>query len=152
MTKKIGLDCNLYYNSGTYGSPSWAAVDAVRESSLEIVKGEADATSRGGNGWREILGTLKDATLNVTFVKDSSDTNYVALETAFRNGTKIEIAVADGEDGSGTNWFTAKWDIMSWNESQPLEDAITVEATFRPTPDADLSPTFGTDALPTTRP
>jgi hypothetical protein len=147
-----GLDCELFYNSGTYASPTWAAVDAVRDANYEISMNEVDASRRGSGGWRQNETTLRDATLNVTFVKDKDDTSFVAIESAAQAGTAVELVAYDGANAVGSDGLDAKWKCTSWTETQDLEGIVVIEAVFRPTPDADITPNFLSGALPTTRP
>ena len=147
-----GLDCELFYNSGTFGSPTWNAVDAVRDANYEISLNEVDASRRGSGGWRENETTLRDATLNVTFIKDKDDTHFVAIQTAAQAGTAVELVAYDGGNASGSDGLDAMWKCTSWTETQDLEGIVICEAVFRPTPSTDLTPTFISDALPTTRP
>ena len=152
MSTIIGLDCELFHNSGTFGSPTWGACNAVKDANLDITVNEVDASRRGSGGWRQNETTLKEGTLNVTFVKDKADTVFGALETAFQTNASVELAVADGPNAVGTDWLTAKWKVTQWNETQGLEDVVNIEAVFRIAPDTDLVPTFGSGVLPTTRP
>lgn len=152
MATIIGLDCELMHNSGTYASPTWAACDSVKDANLEISINEVDASRRGSGGWRQNETTLKEASLNVMFVKDKDDTVFVAIETAVHANNSLELAVLDGANASGTDWLTAKWKATQWNETQDLEGVVNIDAVFRIAPDADLVPTYGSDALPTTRP
>lgn len=152
MSTILGLDCTLYHNSGTYGSPTWAKSGAARDVTLEVQVTEVDASRRSSNGWRENETTLKDATLNVTFVKDKADTTFVAIEAAYKANTAMEMAVVDGANAVGSDWLDAMWKATQWNESQELEGVVTIDATFRPAPDTSLKPNYGTGALPTSRP
>lgn len=152
MSTIIGLDCELFHNSGTYAAPVWGACNAVKDANLEITVNEVDASRRGSGGWRQNETTLKEATLNVTFVKDKADAVFTAIETKFQSNTSMELAVADGPNSAGTDWLTAKWKVTQWNETQGLEDVVNIEAVFRIAPDTDLVPTFGTGVLPATRP
>lgn len=152
MSTIIGLECELFHNSGTYAAPVWGACNAVKDANLEITVAEVDASRRGSGGWRQNETTLKEATLNVTFVKDKADTVFNAIETAFQANAAMELAVLDGSNAVGTDWLTAKWKATQWNETQGLEDVVNIEAVFRIAPDTALAPTFGTGVLPTTRP
>lgn len=147
----IGMDCELFHNSGTFITPVWGQCDAAKDVSIEVQVNEVDASRRGSGGWRQNETTLKEATVNATFVKDKDDATFVAIESAFRSNSSMEIAVLDGANAVGTDWLTAKWKVTQWNESQGLEDVVNVEATFRIAPDEDLVPTYGTGLLPTTR-
>lgn len=147
-----GFACVLMHNSGTFASAVWAACGAVRNATLDLGNGEVDATSRASGGYKQSETTLTEATLNVTFVVNKSDTTYVAIESAAKAKTPLELAVLDGPNGTGTDWFDAMWKAVSWGAPQELEGILTVDAVFKPCPDASLSPTWGDDALPTTRP
>lgn len=148
----IGMECELFHNSGTFDTPVWAACDAVKDANLEISVGEVDASRRGSGGWRQNETTLKEATLNVTFVKDKDDAVFSAIETAYQANAAMELAALDGPDAVGTDWLTAMWKVTQWNETQDLEGVVNIEAVFRIAPDDDLVPTYGTGVLPTSRP
>jgi hypothetical protein len=147
-----GFQCKLMHNSGTFGTPVWAESDAVRNATLDVGEGEVDASSRASGGWKLSETTLSEATLNVTFVKEKTDASFVAIESAAKAKTALELAALDGPDGVGTDYLDAMWKAFSWNETQDLEGILIIEAVFKPCPDADLSPTWGTGALPTSRP
>lgn len=151
MATIIGLECELFHNSGTFETPTWAACDAVKDASLEITVAEVDASRRGSGGWRQNETTLKEASLNVMFVKDKDDTVFNAIETAFQANNAMELAVLDGANAVGTDWLDAMWKVTQWNETQDLEGVVNIDAVFRITPNADLVPTYGTGALPTDR-
>lgn len=151
MATILGLECKLFHNSGTYATPVWGESTAVKDASLEITINEVDASRRGSGGWRQNETTLKEATLNVTFVKDKDDAVFVAIETKFQSNTSMEMAVVDGANASGSDWLDAQWKATQWNETQDLEGVVNIEAVFRIAPDADLVPTFGSGTLPTDR-
>jgi hypothetical protein len=154
MATIIGLDCELFHNSGSFATPTWGACDAVRDASFEISVNEVDASRRGSGGWRLNITTLKEATLNVTFMKDKDDTVFNAIEAAFQAGTAMELVVYDGGNASGSDGLDALWQVTQWNEGQDLEGVVTIEATFRvapPTTALPINPTWLSDALPTSR-
>lgn len=152
MATILGLDCELFHNSGSYGTPTWGACDSVKDASFEITVNEVDASRRGSGGWRLNETTLKDATLNVTFVKDKSDTVFTAIESKVQSNTSMELVVYDGGNASGSDGLDAVWKATAWNETQDLEGVVNIEATFRPAPDDNISPVFISDTLPVTRP
>ena len=148
----LGLDCKLFRNSGSFAAPTWGEAVCVKDASLDISVNEVDASRRETLGWRQNETTLKEATLNVTFVKDKDDAVFMEILGDFQSNTGQELAVLDGDNAVGTNWLTAKWKATQWNETQDLEGVVNIEAAFRIAPDADLVPTWGTGALPITRP
>lgn len=147
----LGLSCNVFLNTGTHGSPTWGAVEAVRNATLQLPQIMADASRRGSGGIKQYLGTLKDVALELEMVKDKDDTAFVALYDHFVAGTTFEAAAVDGPNASGSYWFTSHWAFEGWEETQELEGIVLISATLRSRPNALLVPEFGEDALPTTR-
>ena len=58
MSAKLGLDCVLHRNTGSYATPTWNACPNVKDLTLSMEKSEADVTTRASGGWRWTLGTL----------------------------------------------------------------------------------------------
>jgi len=155
MATILGLNCKVFFNDGTHGTPAWEEIDSVVNASIEIEVAEVDASRRGSGGWRQNETTLRDATLNLTMIKDKEDVGYTDLEDEFHANTSFELAVMDGPNAVGSDYLTALWKVQSWNESQDLEGVVTIEAVLRPSPATTanpLNPTFGTGVLPTSRP
>jgi hypothetical protein len=148
MGAKLGLDGNLYYlSTGTRASwgnttngvatgsaPSnLTAVDAVRDLTLNIEKGEADVSTRGNNGWKANLGTLKDASLEINAIWDDTDAGLGAILSAFLENENIALAALDGlSNTNGTQGFWADFQVMSFNKGEPLEEGQTVDITVKP--------------------
>ena len=147
-----GLDCELFFNAGTYGTPTWNACPSVRSANYEITTNEVDASRRGSGGWRLNETTLKEATLNVTFVKDKTDAVFEAIRAKVEADASMELVAYDGGNASGSHGLDGVFKCTSWTETQDLEDVVVIEAVFRPTSDADIpNPLFIEDALPTSR-
>lgn len=134
MAIRLGLDAKLYRNTGTIGSNIWSEVSNVRDVTLNLETGEADVTTRGNDGWRATVGTLKDAGIEFEMVWDTEDANFTAFKDAFFDGTPIELLVADGSmDEAGAQGLRAVCRIITFTRSEALEEAITVSVTAKPT-------------------
>jgi len=145
MAKKVGLSCELSYNTGTYASPVWAAIDNARDVTLSLEAGEADASTRGSGGWRETIQSLKDGSVEFELAADSADTAFTAIKDAYFDGTNIEVLVLDGPSATaGSQGLRATMAVSSFSRSEPLEDTVTVSVTLKPTPNDDASPTWFT--------
>ena len=139
MGKKIGLEAKLYRNTGTYESPSWAEMTNVRDLTLNVEKGEADVTTRGAT-WRLTRATLKDAGVEFEMLWDTADAAFTAIQQAFFNGTSLELAIMDGDvAAAGSQGLRATFEVMNFSRSEPLEEAMTVSVTVKPT-SADNAP------------
>ena len=134
MAVKLGLDAKLYRNTGTHGSPAWNEIVNVRDVTLSLEAGEADVTTRGNNGWRATVATLKDASVEFDMVWDTEDTDFAAIRDAFLNREAIQFAVMDGDiTTAGSQGLKAYCMVTAFSRNEALEEAITVSVTIKPT-------------------
>ena len=146
MATKLGLDAALYYNTNNYASPSWSELTRVRDVTLTLEKGEADVSTRAGGGWREVIGTLKDASVTFTMLQAPSgtDTVFTAIRDAFLNNTAVEFLILDGDIAtSGSQGLRVTMMVLSFTRNENLEEAIGYDVSIRPTP-ADNAPAWYT--------
>ena len=134
MSVKLGMEAKLYRNDGDYEVPDWVEMKNVRDLTLNNEKGEADVTTRKNNGWRATIGTLKDGTIEFEMVWDTDDANFTAIREAYFDNNSVEFAVMDGDiDTLGSQGLRATMSIMNFTRNEPLEEAITVSVTAKPT-------------------
>jgi len=134
MGVKLGMDAKLYRNTGSYASPVWNEVKNVKDVTLNLEAGSADVTTRGNGGWRANIATLKDASLEFEMVWDTADDDFAAIRTAFLTNAAIEFAVLDGPVAtSGSQGLRASMAITNFSRAEPLEEAIKVSVTAKPT-------------------
>ena len=147
MGVKLGLDCKLYYcAAGIGGTPTWTEITAAREVTIPVSKGEADASTRGGGGWKATIGTLKDAAIDFELLYDPADAAAVAILSAFLSGATIGLCAAHGPIATaGTEYFKADCQILKFEEKEPLDNVVTVAVTAKPTYSAN-QPAFTTVA------
>ena len=127
MAVKLGLDCKAYY--GTAGSTAATELTNCKDVTLNLEKGEADVTTRGST-WRLTVGTLKDASVDFTMLWDDTDAGFIAIKDAFFNSTNIALAFLDGAAGEGLD---ADFSILKFTRNEPLEEAVTVDISVKPT-------------------
>ena len=127
MAIVLGMNAKLY--RGTAGTQAATEMSNVRNVTLNMTKGEADVTTRGNNGWRATVGTLKEASVSFEMLYDTASADFNALQAAFLNGTALAFFVSDG-NGAGLD---ADFSITEFNEEQQLEEASTVSVTIKPT-------------------
>ncbi len=148
MAIRLGLDAKLYRNTGTIGSNIWSEVSNVRDVTLNLETGEADVTTRGNDGWRATVGTLKDAGIEFEMVWDTEDANFTAFKDAFFDGTPIELLVADGSmDAAGAQGLRAVCRIITFTRSEALEEGagVNVEHSGDPVGDGNARPVMSAD-------
>jgi predicted secreted protein len=127
MAIVLGLDAVLM--RGTAGSQGTTDVKNVKDLTLNLESGEADVTTRATAGWRASVATLKEASLEFSILYDTEDTDYNAFATAYFNNTPLSLFVSDG-NGTGLD---ADFSITGFSIEQPLEEALSVSITAKPT-------------------
>ena len=133
MTTVLGLDAKAYRNTGTWGSPVWNLVANIRDATLGLEKGEADVSTRGGNGWEQIVSTLKSANIQFSMVWDTGDEDFEALKDAFINNTLIDMWFVDGDTStSGNQGLRAEFEVTGFSRNEQLREALTVDVTLKP--------------------
>ena len=128
MGTRLGKDAKLYY--GAAGATATNELTTARDVTLNLQKGEADATTRGNGGWKATKAALKDASVEFEMLWDDADAGFTALKNAFINDTAIALAILDGAGGHGLD---ADFVLLNFSRSEPLEDMITVSVTAKPT-------------------
>ena len=128
MAIRLGMEAKIYH--GTAGTTATTELTNVKDVTLNLETGEADVTTRGNSGWRATVGTLKDGSVEFEMVWDSDDSGFTAIKNAYFNNTPIALAILDYENGEGLD---ADFSITNFSRNEPLEEAITVSVTAKPT-------------------
>ncbi|MCK6458214.1 MAG: hypothetical protein L6Q92_17005, partial [Phycisphaerae bacterium] len=69
MAIKLGMDARLNYKTGGQGGGgAWTELANVKDVTLSLETGEADVTTRANSGWRAIVATLKEASVEFEMV------------------------------------------------------------------------------------
>lgn len=134
MGVKLGMEAKLYYKSGGVGGAgSWNELTNVRDVTLNLETGEADASTRGNNGWRATVSTLKEGSIEFEMVWDTADAGFTAIRTAYFNNAAIGFRILDGANPGDGQGLEADFMITNFSRSEPLEEVITVSVTAKPT-------------------
>ncbi len=134
---RIGLECKLYYNSGTYSVPVWNEVVNAKDVTVPLTKGEAE-TSRRGTTWKTRKGTLKDASIDFQLVQEDNDAAFTALLDSYINSTPIELLALNGPiDEVGSQGLRAVCEVFNFQDGQALESAVQYDVSCKPTPAAN---------------
>ena len=127
MAIVLGLNAKLL--RGAAGSQANIEVKNVKDLTLNLESGEADVTTRATGGWRATAGTLKEASLEFGILYDTEDADFQAFQAAYFSNTPLALFITDGA-GSGLD---ADWSITAFTVEQPLEEAVSVSITAKPT-------------------
>jgi hypothetical protein len=131
MAIKLGMEAKLLYKAGGQaGGGAWTALNNVRDVTLNLEAGEADVTTRANAGWRAIVQTLKEASVEFEMVWDTADAGFAAVKDAYLSNAPIGLQILDGTGGQG---LQADFMITAFSRNEALEEAITVSVTAKVT-------------------
>lgn len=129
---KIGIKAAVYRNSGTYASPTWAAVPLTRDVQVSAPWDMADASSRGSRV-KLYAKTLMDITITITLRKDDADTQAVAILAAAMGGTAVDFLVLDGLISvEGSSGFRGPMHVNFASEDQGAGSVIYTNYELKP--------------------
>ena len=123
----LGLEAKLFH--GAAGTTAATEMTNVKDVTLSMETGEADVTTRAAEGWRLTAATLKEASVEFEMVWDRNDSGFSAIKTAYFNAEPLALFVSDGNN----NGLDADFVVTSFSRSEPLEEALTVSVTCKPT-------------------
>ena len=129
MAIKLGLDAKLF--RGTAGTQGTIEVTNVKDVSLSLESGEADVTTRKAKGWKLSVATLKEASLEITILYDTEDEDFLAFKEAYFTNNAISLFITDGD--TTAHGLDADFSVTGFTVDQPLEEAVTVKVTAKPT-------------------
>jgi len=145
MAHVLSENAKLYYNTGTYASPTWTEITLVKDVTLNLEKDEIDLTTRASGGFKEAADGLIDASVDFNHLWDASDTAFTALQTAFFNKTAEEFLVLDGSSATtGNQGLRATCMILSFTRNEALGEALTVDISIKPVKNTDAAPAWYT--------
>lgn len=129
MAIVLGLDAKLF--RGTAGTQAATEVTNVKDLTLNLESGEADVTTRATKGWKASAATLKEASLEFSILYDTEDADFTAFQTAYFSNTPLALFVSDGQ--TNAHGLDADFSITGFSLEQPLEEAVSVSVTAKPT-------------------
>jgi len=134
MGAKAGFEGYLYYNSATWATPTWVAIDVVRDVTANSEKGEVTVTSRGDNGIQRTIAGIREDGFEFECIKKTDDAAWQYLKDAYFNGTNVELLALEGPVGtSGNEGLRAECVVLSFGDGQGFEDAQTTSVSAKPT-------------------
>ena len=128
MAVKLGMTCKAYY--GVAGSIAANLMPNVTDVTINLSTDEADATTRGNNGWKATVGTLKEGSIDFTMIWDTDESGFTAIKNAWLDSEAVALAFLDEENGEGLD---ADFSITNFTRNEPLKEVVTVSVTAKPT-------------------
>lgn len=145
MAHVLSEDAKLYYNTGSYASPTWSEIDNVKDLTLSQDKGEVDLTTRASGGYEETGDGLISISVEFSMLYDTAEAYFGALEQAFTNKTAVEFAVMDGPIATtGSEGLRATCMVKTFSRNESLGDALMMDIVLRPVKNSDAPPVWYT--------
>jgi predicted secreted protein len=100
-------------------------VSRAQDVSFSMSATEIDDTTRNNSGYRSKRTGLLEWGVSFTMTRETGDTNYTTMRTAFDNKTSLTITLANdlGDSISGTGY------VSGFSISQPLDDVERADVT-----------------------
>lgn len=135
MSTKLGQEAKLYLCAAGIGdTPTWMELKQVKNVNLGLQKGEADVSTRANGGWKASKGALKEATIEFEMPWDTEADGFEELRASYLTGSAVGLAVMDGDiTTAGSEGLWADCEVLDFSRDEPLEDAMSVKVTAKPT-------------------
>ena len=133
MSFVLGLNSQLGYDvTGLEGGEVFVLAGNIKDLALNMEKATDDVSTRGGNGFRQVVATLKDGSVEFQMVYDTSDPTFTAFHNAYflTANEVIGLFVADGVLATiGTQGLKGDFMVTNFSITQNLEEANKVDVT-----------------------
>lgn len=142
MAAGLGIDCALYYNTGTFGSPTWVELTNVSDVSVGGSWQSGDGSTRATRVVKEGR-TRLPLQVSGKMLADKS-TGYVAMRTAYlAAGTSaiIDVMCLDApNDSNGADGVRFEAEVHDFSRDESLDNVVYRDFVLKPT-------IFGTNAI-----
>ncbi|MGC4004698.1 MAG: hypothetical protein QM811_16890 [Pirellulales bacterium] len=129
----LGMECQLVRNTSIYATPSWSPISIVRDLTLDMESGEANADARANQEWGAVLATRKNASVTFDILNKKGDTHLAAIKNAYLNKTLLDMAVLDGpHDVEGSEGLRADWAILKFSRNEQQGEVVSYSVTMKP--------------------
>lgn len=138
MSYTLGIKGKLYRSNTlltntTWSSTGWVEITTVADVEVALDKDEADATTRGNNGWEQSVGVRKKGELTFELVYDPDDVGYQKVRDAYLNDTELAMAVLDIlANNSGCEGFVSNFNVLKFGRAEKKDDVMRVPVSVKP--------------------
>lgn len=135
---RLGINCKLYRNTGTYGSPTWTAIDDINDCTVNSAWDFADASTRASR-LKSMMKTQMDLNITGKVRVSLTGTAYLALAAAHIADSVIDFLVLDGTNATdGVTGYRFDGQVAFDSEDQSLGAVEFQDFKIVPSPSANL--------------
>lgn len=150
---KVSVNAKAYRNSGTYGSPTWAAMGLVKDVTPSMPWDMVEAGARETKA-KLYAKARADLSVSMTMRADDADTAFNAVaDAAVSQTTLLDIMFLDAPiTAEGARGFRAHWNINLSGQPQEIDGSIYDNFDCKPGWHADGFPktvVMGAASVPT---
>ncbi len=133
MDIERGLDAILYRDTANnVASPTWSAIDIVKDITIAADVGEADMSVRGVT-IEMVVPTIIKFGFDLTILYQPNNAHYQALLAACFGRTWINLAAMNGNIlTTGNDGAKGPWGVYNWTREEPLEGPLMIKMKLKP--------------------
>lgn len=129
---KVGSDCELHLNSGSFATPSFAELPEAKDVTVNGDAAKGDTSGRGDN-FKSYKPGRKDLSISFSLAWRSDNANIDAFRQAFDNKTSILLAALDGaDDETGAEGWHGSWSVFKFVRAEPDDDGVKYDVEIAP--------------------
>jgi hypothetical protein len=135
---RLGIKAKAYRNTGTYVSPTWVAMDFIKDATTGMPWDLVEASTRSSRV-KTYVATQADFAISFSMRVDYTDTAYLAMRSASVSATAQDLLFLDGAlTDEGCQGFRADFLVTLTSQPQGLGDAIYDSFDAKPAVTANL--------------
>lgn len=121
----------LYYNSGTYGSPTWVEIGNVGTITPTDERTKQDIQVRNQGGFQVGAIGLRSMSFTTQGVYDPADAAQTAIRAAYNAATPMEFLILDGPSTqAGCAGIRASFLVTKFARLEDITGAMMVDMEF----------------------
>lgn len=132
----VGFTGKLYYNTGTYGSPTWTIIANVGDIKVSDERKETDLDVRLMAGFTVTVAGCRKASFEFSMVYDPADTAQTALKGFYAASppTPTEFLILDAAStNTGSSGLRSMMVISKFARQEEISNAMMVDVKISPT-------------------
>lgn len=138
MAQMLGKNAKLYYNSATFGSPTWVEISYVSKVKAALKWGRAmnatraSTVNRGGK-------TVGDLSIDFTVEQDLTNAAFLLIWAAVISGsTTMDLMILNASNSTnGARGFRGDMDLYSVDDDQAIENVLVWDIHAEPAASAN---------------
>lgn len=143
----MGFNGKAYYNTGTYGSPTWTLMSNVGDIEVTDEMTESEIPLRAGGGFMFFAAGLRKLGFSWKMLYNPADTVQTALRSAYAARTATEFLFLDQLVATaGSEGMRASMAITKFARGEPLDGAMMVDVAVKPAYSANVPALFTVSA------